>query len=106
MQRQITDLPDILQSEAAAGNSMPQVADHWTCLNGQCRNKGKTCWINKSRPGVRDNAAEHYPVSGEIFRYWSREIADNLSTVEQLSQQIIVLLVNWQKRERKKRTQT
>ncbi|KAI9761717.1 MAG: hypothetical protein M1840_001721 [Geoglossum simile] len=57
----------------------------------QCRNKGKTCWINKLRPGVRDNAAEHYPVSGKIFRCWSREITNNLSTVEQSSQQIIVL---------------
>ncbi|KAI9769798.1 MAG: hypothetical protein M1840_003792 [Geoglossum simile] len=105
-QRQIAELPDILQSETNAGNSMPQVADFWTCLNGQCRNKGKTCWINKSRPGIRDNAAEHYPVPGEIFRRWSREIADNLSTVEQPSQQIIVLLVNWRERERKKNAQT
>ncbi|KAI9765482.1 MAG: hypothetical protein M1840_007308 [Geoglossum simile] len=101
-QRQITELPDILQSESTAGNSMPQVADHWACLNGQCRNKGKTCWVNKPRPGVRDNAAEHYPVPGEIFRRWSREIADNLSTVEQPSQQIILLLANWREREHKK----
>lgn len=42
-QRQLAELPDILQGEAAIGNSMLQVADHWTCLSGQCRNKGKTC---------------------------------------------------------------
>ncbi|KAI9768072.1 MAG: hypothetical protein M1840_005106 [Geoglossum simile] len=32
-QRQIAELPDILQSETVTGNSMPQVADHWICLN-------------------------------------------------------------------------
>ncbi|KAH0562442.1 hypothetical protein GP486_002867 [Trichoglossum hirsutum] len=105
-QRQLAELPDILQIEATMGNSMPQVADYWTCLNSQCRNKGKTCWVNKPRPETRDNAAEHYPVSGEIFRRWSREIADKLSTVEQPSQQIIVLLVNWRERDRKKSAQT
>ncbi|KAI9860125.1 MAG: hypothetical protein M1813_006235 [Trichoglossum hirsutum] len=104
-QRQLAELPFILQSEAAAGNSMPQVADYWTCLNSQCRNKGKTCWVNKLRPDARDNAADHYPVSGEVFRRWSHEISDKLSTVEQPSQQIIVLLVNWRERERKKSTQ-
>jgi hypothetical protein len=104
-QRQLAELPDILQSEAAAGNSMPQVADYWTCSNSQCRNKDKTCWINKRHPDARDNAADHYSVSGEILRWWSREIADRLSTVEQPSQQIIVLLVNWREKERKKGTQ-
>jgi len=43
---------------------------------------------------------------GEIFKRWSHEIADNLSTVKQPSQQIIVLLVNWRKRKRKKNAQT
>ncbi|KAI9772130.1 MAG: hypothetical protein M1840_001419, partial [Geoglossum simile] len=80
-QQQLAELPNILQGEAAAGNLMPQVADYWICSNN------------------------HYPVSGEIFRQWSREIADGLSTVEQPSQQIIVLLVNWRERERKKSTQ-
>jgi hypothetical protein len=84
---------------------MPQVADYWTCLNSQCRNKGKTCWVNKPHPNTCDNAAEHYLISGEIFRRWSREIADKLSTVEQPSQQIIILLVNWRERERKRSTQ-
>ncbi|KAI9766235.1 MAG: hypothetical protein M1840_006649 [Geoglossum simile] len=106
MQQQIAELPDILQSEMITSNSMLQVADHWTCLNSQCRNKGKTCWINKLRPSVRDNMAEHYSVPGKIFRCWSREITDNLSTVEQPSQQIIILLVNWRERERKKSSQT
>ncbi|KAI9763812.1 MAG: hypothetical protein M1840_009066 [Geoglossum simile] len=106
MQWQIADLPNILQSETITSNSMLQVADYWTCLNSQCRNKSKTCWINKPCSGVRDNAAEHYPVSGEIFRRWSHKITDNLSTVEQLSQQIIILLVNWREKEHKKSAQT
>ncbi|KAI9765687.1 MAG: hypothetical protein M1840_007245 [Geoglossum simile] len=59
-QRQIAELPDILQSETIAGNLMLQ----------------------------------------------SREITDNLSTVEQPLQQIIVLLVNWREREHKKSGQT
>ncbi|KAI9770770.1 MAG: hypothetical protein M1840_003020 [Geoglossum simile] len=104
-QRQLAKLSDILQGEAAAGNLMPQVADYWICSNSQCKNKNKTCWVNKRHPDARDNVADHYPVSGEIFRRWSREIADGLSTVEQPSQQIIVLLVNWRERERKKSTQ-
>ncbi|KAI9766185.1 MAG: hypothetical protein M1840_006752 [Geoglossum simile] len=104
-QWQLAELPNILQGEAATGNSMPQVADYWTCSNSQCRNKNKTCWVNKRHPDARDNAADHYPVSGEIFRWWSHEIADELSMVELPSQQIIVLLVNWQEKERKKGTQ-
>ncbi|KAI9764941.1 MAG: hypothetical protein M1840_007966 [Geoglossum simile] len=104
-QWQLAKLPDILQGEAAASNSMPQVADYWTCSNSQCRNKDKTCWVNKRHLDARNNAADHYPVCGEIFRQWSHEIADGLSTVEQPSQQIIVLLVNWQEKERKKGTQ-
>ncbi|KAI9768075.1 MAG: hypothetical protein M1840_005109 [Geoglossum simile] len=104
-QWQLAKLPDILQGEAAAGNSMPQVADYWTYSNSQCRNKDKMCWVNKQHPDTRDNAADHYPVCGEIFRQWSRKIADGLSTVEQPSQQIIVLLVNWREKERKKGTQ-
>jgi hypothetical protein len=43
IQWQLAELPDILQSEAAAGNSMPLVADYWTCSNSQCKNKDKTC---------------------------------------------------------------
>jgi hypothetical protein len=42
-QRQLADLPMVLQSEQSAGNLMPQIADRWPCKNSQCRNKGKTC---------------------------------------------------------------
>jgi hypothetical protein len=42
-QRQLADLPTVLQSEQFGGNLMLQIADRWPCKNSQCRNKGKTC---------------------------------------------------------------
>ena len=101
-QRQLAHLPMILQSEQATGNLMPQIADRWPCKNSQCRNKGKTCWQNKKKPDNPDHASNHYPVPGEIFRRWNREINEELSTVEQPSQNVIVQLVNWRERDRKK----
>lgn len=101
-QRQLADLPMVLESEQLTGNLMPQIADRWPCKNSQCRNKGKTCWQNKKRPDGPDHVSNHYPVPGELFRRWNREINEDLSTVEQPSQNLIVQLVNWRERDRKK----
>jgi hypothetical protein len=104
-QRQLADLPTVLQSEQSTGNLMPLIADRWPCNNSQCKNKGKTCWQNKKRPDGPDHVSNHYPVPGELFRRWNREINEELSTVEQPSQNIIVQLVNWRDRDRKKTTE-
>ena len=104
-QRQLANLPMVLQSEQSTGNLMPQIADRWPCTNSQCRNKGKTCWQNKKRPDGPDHVSNHYPVPGELFRRWNREINEELSTVEQPSQNLIVQLVNWRERDRKNATQ-
>jgi hypothetical protein len=81
---------------------MPQIADRWPCKNSQCRNKGKTCWQNKKQPDGPDHVSNHYPVPGELFRQWNCEINEELSTVEQPSQNLIVQLVNWRERDCKK----
>jgi hypothetical protein len=104
-QRQLADLPMVLGSEQSSGNLMPQIADRWPCKNSQCRNKGKTCWQNKKRPNGPDHVSNHYPIPGELFRRWNREINEELSTVEQPSQNLIVQLVNWRERDRKKTTE-
>src|SRR5438045_642557 len=57
---------------------MPAIADQWTCMNIRCRNKGRTCWQQK-KPNGPDLAENHYPVSGEIFQKWSKEIAKEIS---------------------------
>jgi hypothetical protein len=59
----------------------------------------------KKRPDNPDHASNHYPIPGEIFRRWNREINEELSTVEQPSQNVIVQLVNWRERDRKKTTE-
>ena len=101
-QRQLADLPMVLDSEQFAGNLMLQIADQWPCRNSQCRNKGKTCWQNKKQPDGPDHASNHYPVPGELFRRWNHEISQELSIVEQPSQSLIVQLVNWRERDSKK----
>jgi hypothetical protein len=101
-QRQLADLPTVLQSEQFGGNLMLQIADRWPCKNSQCRNKGKTCWQNKKQPDSPDYVSNHYSVPGELFRQWNCEINKELSTVEQPSQNLIVQLVNWRERDRKK----
>ena len=100
-QAQLVALPEILQAEASSGNTMPAIADRWTCHNLSCRNKGKTCWRDQP-PGAADNHHHHYPVPGELFRDWSREITDGKSTVDQPSQRIVVKLVSWKERDRSK----
>jgi hypothetical protein len=39
---------------------------------------------------------------GDLFRQWNCEINEELSTVEQPSQNLIVQLVNWRERDCKK----
>ena len=80
---------------------MPAIADQWTCMNIHCCNKGRTCWQQK-KPNGPDLAENHYPVSGEIFQKWSKEIAKEISTVDQPSEEVVVQLVKWKERDRKK----
>ena len=100
-QAQLVTLPEVLQAEASSGNAMPAIADRWTCHNLSCRNKGKTCWRDQ-HPNAADNHLHHYPVPGELFRDWSREITDGKSTVDQPSHRIVVKLVSWKERDRSK----
>src|SRR5438046_2709831 len=80
---------------------MPAIADQWTCMNIRCHNKGRTCWQQK-KPNGPDLAENHYPVSGEIFQKWSKEIAKEISTVDQPSEEVVVELVKWKERDCKK----
>ena len=80
---------------------MPAIADRWACMNTRCRNKGKTCWRSK-KPGAPDIADDHYPVPTDLFRRWSKEVNDNVSTVEQPSPQLIIALCKWRDRSHKK----
>jgi hypothetical protein len=77
---------------------MPAIADRWPCTSSGCPNKGKTCWRNQKLNAL-DKPEHHYPVPAELFRRWSKEIIDEISTVEQPSQEIIVALVAWKERD-------
>jgi hypothetical protein len=100
-QLQLNALPHVLEAEQLAGNQMPAIADHWACMNTRCRNKGKTCWRSK-KPGAPDIADDHYPVPTDLFRRWSKEVNDEVSTVEQPSPQLIIALCKWKERSYKK----
>jgi hypothetical protein len=100
-QVQLSSLPQVLEAEERAGNQMPGIADHWACMNIRCRNKGKTCWRSKM-PGAPDTADDHYPIPPDLFRRWSKEINDGISTLEQPSPQLIIALCRWRDRDRKK----
>jgi hypothetical protein len=100
-QAQLSSLPQVLEAEERAGNQMPAIADRWACMNSRCRNKGKVCWRSKM-PGAPDTADDHYPVPPELFRRWSKEVNDEISTMEQPSPQLIIALYKWRDRSRKK----
>ena len=91
----------MLEAEERAGNQMPGIADHWACMNTRCRNKGKACWRSKM-PGAPDTADDHYPIPPDLFRRWSKEINDEISTLEQPSPQLVIALCRWRDRSRKK----
>jgi hypothetical protein len=92
---QLSALPEIVDSETAAGNLMPTIIAEWPYKNIHCRNKGATCWvINRAR----DNPADHYIVDGELLRRWNRLIKDLKSTAKELSPDIIIDLVNHRRR--------
>jgi hypothetical protein len=97
-QVQLAALLGVLQSEQLAGNLMPAIADQWPCISSSCSNKGKTCWRNQKLNAL-DKPKHHYPVLAELFQQWSKEIIDEVSTVEQPSQEIIVALVAWKERD-------
>jgi hypothetical protein len=42
--------------------------------------------------GALDTADDHYPIPPDLFRCWSKEINDGISTLEQLSPQLIIAL--------------
>jgi len=83
-QQQLAALPNILSTEQAAGNTMPAIADKWSCSNRSCRNYGFTCWQDRF-PDTPDLATNHYPIPGELMRLWSKEIQDQYSTAAQPS---------------------
>jgi hypothetical protein len=100
-QQQLNSLPQVLEAEERSGNHMPAIADHWACINTRCRNKGKTCWRSRVA-GAPDIADDHYPVPSDLFRRWSKEVNDEISTVEKPSTQIILALSRFRDRGRKK----
>jgi hypothetical protein len=99
-QQQLAALPNILSTEQAAGNTMPAIADKWSCSNRSCRNYGFTYWQDRF-PDAPDLATNHYPIPGELMRLWSKEIQDQYSTAAQPSNHIVVKLVSYKLREKK-----
>jgi hypothetical protein len=91
----------MLEAEQVTGNQMPVIADCWACMNTRCRNKGKICWRSK-KLGAPDTADDHYPVPSDLFRRWSKEVNDEVSTIQQPSPQLIIALCRWRDRSRKK----
>ena len=53
-------------------------------------------------PGALDTADDHYPIPPDLFRCWSKEINNEISTLEQPSPQLIIALCRWRDRSRKK----
>ena len=53
-------------------------------------------------PGAPDITDNHYLVLTNLFCYWSKEVNNNISTVEQPSLQFIITLCKWRDRSHKK----
>jgi hypothetical protein len=70
-------------------------------MNTRCRNKGKVCWRSKM-PRALATADDHYPIPPDLFRRSSKEINDEVSTIEQPSSQLIIALCRWRDRSWKK----
>ena len=76
------------------------IADYQACMNIHCRNKVKACWRSKM-PRAPDTADDHYPIPPNLFRCQSKEINNEISTLEQPSLQLIIALCKWRDRSRK-----
>ena len=100
-QQQLATLPHVLSTEQTTGNNMPSIADKWSCSNRSCPNFGFTCWQDRL-PDAPDMPVNHFPVSGELMRLWGKEIATQHSTATQPSNHIVVKLVTWKLREKRK----
>ena len=70
-------------------------------MNIHCRNKGKTYWQNKLSPDSPDIAINHYPINSVDFQRWNKELLSRAFTVEQPSQNIIMILAGSRKRSKK-----
>src|SRR5436305_117022 len=70
-------------------------------MNTCCCNKGKVCWCSK-KPGASDIADDYYSVPSDLFCHWSKEINDEVSTIEKPSPQLIVALCSWKDKSHKK----
>jgi len=103
--QQLNSLPQMLEAEERTGNHMPAIADRWACMNVRCRNKGKTCWRSKE-PGAPDTAGDHFPVPSDLFRRWSKEVNDEISTVEKPSPQLIIAMSKHRDRSRNKESKS
>jgi hypothetical protein len=53
-------------------------------------------------PKAPNTADDHYPIPPDLFRRWSKEINNEISTLEQPSLQLIIALCRWRDRSRKK----
>ena len=70
---------------------MLAIADFWACMNTRCCNKGKVCQRSKML-GAPDTANNYYPIPPNLFCCQSKEINDEISTIEQPSLQLIIAL--------------
>lgn len=84
--QQVTALPEVLQNEAVTGNAGPAIAQIWVCRSSQCTNIGAICWVKGSV--LRDNPKNHFPISSELMRRWSKEIKEGNSTPEEPSSRL------------------
>jgi hypothetical protein len=53
-------------------------------------------------PRAPNTADDHYPIPPNLFHRWSKEINDEISTLEQPSLQLIIALCRWRDRSCKK----
>jgi hypothetical protein len=100
-QRQLSALGEVVQSEVVTGNPGPLITEKWVCRSSQCKNKGKICWVKGTI--LRDNPRNHYPISGELMRRWSREVSEQASTIEEPSSKLVTEFVE-EKAERRNRS--
>ena len=70
------------------------ITDQWLYINIYCRNKGKICWQNKPLPDLPNIAINHYPINTVDFQQWNRKLLSSTFTVEQPSQNIIMILAS------------
>ncbi|KAF2866592.1 hypothetical protein BDV95DRAFT_504915, partial [Massariosphaeria phaeospora] len=85
-------LARVIVAEQAGGGVALGIRDHWACRDAHCDNFPLTCWVRR-REGQPDRFENHYAVNGHIIAMWAREVAQELSTIQEPSDNVRVAIL-------------